>query len=125
MKYLFGALALVLLGAGCMSGTVPKQADVGLIEDSTFAGVDGSLTEVAFDQVAEAFLDRASVLDESAYVTFASMQEELVDQHPTTDTFGQTIVLQLHGSGFLLISAGADGETDTADDYRKFYPLSE
>lgn len=121
MKYLFGALALVLLGAGC-AGTSTQDGATDLIQDSAFVGVDGSLTEAAFDQVAELFL---ADVDETPHDAFAEWLEAHADQVPTTDTFGHAIDLQLREDGIVLISAGADGEVGTPDDYRKFYPLSQ
>lgn len=123
--------ALVLLGAGCASGDSIQHPPTDLTLDSEFSGIDGSLTEDAFDQIADAFMtwvfDSEHDLDTEVLLSdrFVEWRELTGDQYPTFDTFKNEIQFSLvegEEAVVQLMSAGEDGEVGTADDYRKHYP---
>ena len=123
--------ALALLGAGCASGGSIQHPPADLALDSEFTGIDGSLTQDAFDQVADAFMtwvfDNEHDLNVEVPLTdrFVEWRELTGDQYPSFDTFNNEIqisVPEVEESVIQLMSAGADGEVGTEDDYRKHYP---
>lgn len=120
---------LLMLGAGCGEGASAPVGNVE-VEDSAFRGVDGSLTEAAFDQVADGFMtwvfeqnyDTDTTGDLS--VRYTQWRAETGDRFPQTDTFAHPIQLEVpEGTPRIRVfSAGEDGEVGTQDDYRKQYP---
>lgn len=128
MLFCGGVFVLILLGAGCTRDTLSIVDDrddaIPADEASAFSGLDGSLTEFAFDAVAEGF---------STYLL-----EEPITENPTQGIFEGWIVLQnnlpvndtfenpikVHSSQtrtYRLWTEGEDGAEGTGDDYFKTY----
>ena len=109
---------MILLGAGCAS-TDYETAEVDLFE-----GMDGELTEMAFEDVAEGFIEYLTVSeidnpDQDIYDVWVEFRE---DVYPVNDSFEN--VIQVYSdldNTFVLWSAGEDGLEDTEDDYIKAY----
>lgn len=121
-------LMLALLGAGCSrdnpyvvndrGGAIPSK------EASSFVGLDGSLTEFAFDAVAESFtvyLLEEPVTespDQNVFEGWMALQSDL----PVNDTFENPIKLRtIQYRTYMLWTEGEDGVEDTDDDYFKTY----
>ena len=127
---MLGMLTLVL-GAGCVSGGLVSNKTVDTTQDSAFVGIDGSLTQTVFDQVADGFMtwvfEHEYDTDASVSLTqrFVEWQTLTGDAYPTTDTFTQSIHLvtpETDATMIQLVSAGKDGVEGTEDDFRKAYP---
>lgn len=125
-------LMLALLGAGCTRDVPPVIDDRGGAlpkkeEASVFSGLDGSLTEFAFDAVAESF--SAYLLEEPVtenpnqsifeeWLAWIAWQSDL----PVNDTFENPIKLRtIQYRTYMLWTEGEDGIEDTDDDYFKTY----
>ncbi|OGL72029.1 hypothetical protein A3C17_04565 [Candidatus Uhrbacteria bacterium RIFCSPHIGHO2_02_FULL_53_13] len=121
-------LSLILLGVGCPSknNVVTDErtlefADSGV---SAFTGLDGSLTQFAFDTVAESFtayLLKGTVVEHPNQEIFAVWMEAQSDV-PVNDTFQNPIKLRSNEArSFTLWTEGEDGVQDTSDDYFKTF----
>lgn len=119
-------LMLVLLGAGCTRNvsSVIDDRDSYRAEMSAFVGLDGSLTEFAFDAVAEKFT--ASLLEEPVtenpnqglFEGWMALQSDL----PVNDSFENPIKLRSSEARmYTLWTEGEDGTKGTGDDYFKTY----
>lgn len=119
---------LALLGAGCSrnnsSVVDDRGGDISSEEASSFVGLDGSLTEFAFDAVAENF--SATLLeepvtenpDQKAFEGWMVLQSDL----PLNDTFENPIKLRSSSARvYMLWTEGEDGAEGTEDDYFKTY----
>lgn len=123
-----GLFALLLIGAGCSRVglyDVDDRENIILGEDmSAFVGLDGSLTEFAFDAVAEKFT--ASLLEEPVtenpnqglFEGWMALQSDL----PVNDSFENPIKLRSREARvYTLWTEGEDGTKGTGDDYFKTY----
>lgn len=116
-------LALVFLGGGCTTITTPgHEAAVG--DASEFRGLDGSLTEFAFDEVATAYIDwllTEPVTEQPTADDFDLWLSAEVSI-PVSDTFANPVKLTSDAPRmFTLWTEGEDGEPNTEDDYFKGY----
>lgn len=118
-------VGIALLGAGCQPSDRGSN-DVDKVEASAFIGLDGSLTEYAFDDVAERFTadqwrGRSLTMPQISPDEFALWLTEQKDA-PVTDTFGNPIQMRVEGPwSFVLWTVGEDGREGTQDDYSKLY----
>ena len=123
------SFSLLLLGAGCTAELPGDKNTTALPSESAIVGVDGSLTQLTFDQLGEAFREhllQEEDIDASLEVRFETWLATQEDTYPQEDTFLHPIQLESYPEApdwFYLRSAGADGKTQTADDYVKRYLL--
>ncbi len=120
-------LALLLVGAGCSNVTIDTDLgeDVsGSTDASEFTGLDGSLTEFAFDDVAEAFTEFLLLdpVTENPDQDVFEIWMEGEDALPVNDTFTNPIKLRSDEARmYVLWTEGEDGLADTDDDFFKTY----
>ncbi len=120
-------LALMLVGAGCSNVTIDTDLgeDVsGSTEASVFSGLDGSLTEFAFDDVAEAFTEFLLMepVTENPDQDVFEIWMEGEDSLPVNDTFSNPIKLRSDEARmYVLWTEGEDELADTGDDFFKTY----
>ncbi len=117
-------LVLVLLGAGCSGSTDSAVGEDASEDASEFSGLDGSLTEFAFDDVSEAlisYLLEEPVTDNPDQDVF-EVWIETQDALPVNDTFENPIKLRSDAlRSFVLWTEGEDKQAGTDDDYFKTY----
>jgi hypothetical protein len=120
-------LALLLVGAGCSTTTYDSDLgeDVsGSAEASAFSGLDGSLTEFAFDDVSESFTEYLLMepVTENPDQDVFEIWMDSEDTLPVNDTFSNSIKLRSdEDRTYVLWTEGEDGVADTDDDFFKTY----
>lgn len=122
------AVVLVLAGAGCGSSSTPEYSA------DAFDSIDGSLSEMAFDMVADGFMSWVVLQsieapdDENLEELYVTWQETQTGEFPSYDAYENDIMLRMvedQERVFEIWSAGEDGVKGTEDDLKKRYPYRE
>ena len=114
-------LCLGLVGAGCAAEPEVSEEPIRVISDAlAHPGIDGSLSLMAFDALAEAYQAELAAGEERA--STAHFAQWLEQQDMQRDVFANTIQLRIFQEGsFELWTEGADKQPDTSDDFWKHY----
>lgn len=129
LHLVIGVIVLLFAGVAFVvqvgDGKDNVEEEVVVVRESSFEGIDGSLTLFAFDLVANAYKTYLDESEDSEEVEFNAWLSGNADRLPQTDAFKRDVQFraQADSNEFVLFSAGRDDIVNTEDDYIKTYTL--